>query len=256
MTSPSLRALLAEAPAHLSTYLERTKNLSHEHKGIRRSEMFFFYAAVAGFAPKRILESGRARAQSTLVLSSLFPEAEIISIEFDAASPDVAIAEERLKNQNNVELRFGDSRKLLPKLLRAGDVVLIDGPKDFRAVKLALALLRTKKPAAVFMHDLWLGSPARPFVDRELPEVFLSDHPEWVALYAQLDSKSRGGPVLSAQARVAYGATLGCFPRLTKSGALLRARCALAQAGERLRESARKFGGEPPRRRPKDFAVA
>ncbi|MGH8165081.1 MAG: hypothetical protein ACREP1_12190, partial [Rhodanobacteraceae bacterium] len=190
MTSIGARQLLADAPDLLPTYLERISHLTHVTKGIRRSEMFFRYAAVAGAKPKRILESGRARAQSTLVLSLLFPDVPIVSIESDGASPDVPIAAERLKDRANVECRFGDSRQLLPELLRAGDVVLIDGPKDFRAVKLALRVLRTGKPIAVFVHDLWLGSPARDFVDRRLPEVFLSDAPEWVRRYAELDSRT------------------------------------------------------------------
>ena len=56
------------------------------------------------------------------------------------------IAAERLRESGNVECRFGDSLLLLPELVEAGDVVLIDGPKDFRALKLAFRLLRGGKP--------------------------------------------------------------------------------------------------------------
>src|SRR5437016_14052409 len=118
----SFERLHAESPKHLAYYLQVTKGFSHEMKGIRRSEMFFLYAAVADLAPRRIIESGRARAQSTLVLSSLFPQASIISIELDANSPDVGVAAERLKGRDNVECRFGDARVLLPELLQTGDV--------------------------------------------------------------------------------------------------------------------------------------
>lgn len=255
MTAICLEKLLADAPKYFSTYLQRTEHLSREPKGIRRSEMFFFYAAIAEIAPERIIESGRARAQSTLVLASLFPGAKIISIEFDPSSPDVAIAAERLKDRKNVECRFGDSRQLLPDLLRAGDVVLIDGPKDFRAVKLALRLLRTGKPVAVFVHDLWPGSPARGFVDRHLPAAFVSDAPTWVERYSELDYGQRAMPALSAHARIAYGATLGCFPPMPGSYAVRLARCSLAQGIERLREIVRKLRKLPPRLRPEDFAV-
>jgi hypothetical protein len=253
--APGFRQVLANAPKHLPTYLQRTEGLSRETKGIRRSEMFFLYAAIADFAPPRILESGRARAQSTLVLSSLFPDADIISVEFDASSPDVTVAAERLKDRANVECRFGDSRRLLPELLRAGDVVLIDGPKDFRAVKLALRLLRTRKPVAVFVHDLWPGSPARDYVDRHLPAAFLSDAAEWVTRYSELDYGRRAIPALSLHTRIAYGATLGCFPPMRGSYALRLARCSLAQGVERLREVVRKIRKLPPRLRSEDFAV-
>ena len=122
--------------------------------------------------PGRIIESGRARAQSTLVLARLFPRALIVSLELGPTSSDVKIAAERLRESSNVDCRFGDSLLLLPKLVEAGDVVLIDGPKDFRALKLAFRLLRSGKPLAVFVHDLWPGSPARRFVDRYLPSAF------------------------------------------------------------------------------------
>ena len=89
--------LLGEAEALLPRYLEATEDWSHEKKGIRRSELFFFYALVAGLNPVRIIESGRARAQSTLVLARLFPRASIVSLESDPASPDVTVAAERLR---------------------------------------------------------------------------------------------------------------------------------------------------------------
>ena len=250
----NLERLLARSEEHLPDYLSLTEGLSREMKGIRRSEMFFLYASIADLAPVRIIESGRARAQSTLVLSSLFPKASIISIEFDAASPDIAVAAERLKKRTNVECRFGDSRLLLPELLQAGDVILIDGPKDFRAVKLALRLLRTGKPAVVFVHDLWLGSPVRCFVDRYLTTAFLSDHPEWVRRYSRLDSSSRIPPTSSGVVRRAYGATLACFTPAAENYSLRLFQCGVAQVMERVRETLRKVCGRPPRIRPKDFA--
>lgn len=255
MATIALERLLARAPVYLPTYLERTGQLSNEPKGIRRSEMFFVYATVADFAPARILESGRARAQSTLVLSLLFPEAKIVSVEADAASPDAAVAAKRLAGRTNVECRFGDSRVLLPQLLHGGDVVVIDGPKDFRAVKLALQLLATGKPIAVFVHDLWPGSPARGFVDRRLPSAFLSDDPAWVERFAQLDPRKVRPPDLPASRRVAYGATFGCFPGGSENYARRLRQCSRAQGWKQWGDNLRKFRGLAPQRRPKDFAV-
>lgn len=254
MRSLSLTTLLEDAPRHLATFRERTAPLSKAQKGIRLSEMFFLYATVAHLAPARILESGRARAQSTLVLSALFPEAEIISIESDPNSPDAAVAAERLASRKNVQCRFGDSRFLLPELARAGDIILIDGPKDFRALKLALALLQTGKPAAVFVHDLWRGLPARDFVDRQLPSVFLSDATAWVREYSGLDS-ARRAPPLAGNAPIIYGATLGCFPAAGENYASRLRACALAQGADRLRSILHKFGGGEAVDRPPDFSV-
>lgn len=250
-----LARLLSQAEVSLPTYLEQTRGLSHETKGIRRSEMFFLYASVAGLNPERIIESGRARAQSTLVLARLFPRALIVSLESDPTSSDVKIAAERLRESGNVDCRFGDSLLLLPELVEAGDVVLIDGPKDFRALKLAFRLLCGGKPLAVFVHDLWLGSPARRFVDRYLPSALLSDDPEWVQRYASLDSSRRAQPPVSKAVRHVYGATMGCFEARQENYSLRLFQSSAAQGADRIRETARKLLRRPPTVRPKDFAT-
>lgn len=255
MNAPALRLkrLLSQAEQRLPLYLDRTRELPHEKKGIRRSEMFFFYASLPNPQPSRILESGRARAQSTLVLSRLFPDASIVSLESDAASPDVAIAAERLRDCQNVECRFGDSLTLLPKLVQRGDIVLIDGPKDFRALKLALHLLDSGKPSVVFVHDLWLGSAARQFVDRSLRAVLLSDDSAWVQRYASLDSQ-RPLPLIAApDLRRAYGATMGRFEAGEDNYKLRLLQCRMVQGAERIHETVRKILRRAPVIRPADF---
>lgn len=245
--------LLGEAGILLPRYLAATAGLSHEKKGIRRSELFFFYASIALNEPRRIIESGRARAQSTLVLARLFPQTAIVSLESDAASPDVAIAAERLRDCDNVECRFGDSLVLLPALVEPGDVVLIDGPKDFRALKLAFRLLGGGKPRAVFVHDLWRSSPPRRFVDRYVRSALLSDEPAWVERYAMLDSKRAAPAALPNEPPRAYGATLGRFESGAENYSQRRLQCSLAQLRHRLSETVRKIRRRPPLVRPKDF---
>jgi len=145
--------------------------------GIWESEMLLFYAAVKPFAPKQILESGRARGKSTLILARCFPDARIVSVEYDRESENAAAAEAKLKTERNVDFLYGDSRQILPARLQTGDAVLIDGPKDFRALKLAVDLLRTEKPCAVFVHDFPANSPQRKFVERNFPAAFFGDDP-------------------------------------------------------------------------------
>ena len=155
--------------------------------GIGPRGMFFFYATVRRFAPKQILESGRMRGGSTLILARCFPQARIVSVELDRNSSHSAIAEAKLKSYANVELLYGDSREILPERLQAGDAVLIDGPKDFRALKFALRLLRTGKPCAVLIHDFHPGQPARRFVERHWPGAFFSDDPAFAAHLRELN---------------------------------------------------------------------
>src|SRR4051812_30239411 len=171
-TTPLTKSVVAErADALLPEYREMIGNIPPEagFGGIWESEMFLFYAAVKPFAPKQILESGRARGKSTLILARCFPDAHIVSVEYDRQSENAAVAEAKLKSERNVDLLYGDSRAILPERLQAGDAVLIDGPKDFRALKLALDLLRSGKASAVFVHDFPPNSPQRKFVERNWP---------------------------------------------------------------------------------------
>lgn len=184
-----MAAVLANADRLLPEFCAVIEAMpAHERgPGIFVSEMFIFYSVVRPLNPQQILESGRDRGGSTLLLGHCFPNARIVSVEFDAASPNAAIALIRLAPHHNVECLFGDSREVLPKLLQPGDPVLIDGPKEFRALKLALRLLRTGKPSVVFLHDFPAGSPSRRFLDRHWPGAFFSDHPEFLRRFSWLD---------------------------------------------------------------------
>src|SRR5438309_7637517 len=71
--------------------------------GIWESEMFLFYAAMKPFAPGQILESGRARGKSTLILARCFPESRIVSVEYERESENAPAAETKLNNERNVE---------------------------------------------------------------------------------------------------------------------------------------------------------
>ncbi len=175
--------------------------------GIWESEMLVFFAAIKPYTPGQILESGRSRGKSTTILARCFPEARVISVELDPHSDNAGVAEAKLKPYGNVTLLWGDSRQLLPQSLQPGDAVLIDGPKDFRAILLALELLRTGKPCAIFLHDFPAGAPGRKFIDRHWPEAFFGDDPafhRFRALDDERDPRTGGGPR-------GYG-TFACLP--------------------------------------------
>jgi predicted O-methyltransferase YrrM len=189
-----------EAPLNIATVSGQAGNLLSDFcsaiAGMRRElgfggigprGMFFFYATVRRFAPRQILESGRMRGGSTLMLARCFPQARIVSVEFDRDPTHAAIAEAKLKPYGNVELLYGDSREILPRRLQAGDAVLIDGPKEFRALKFALRLLRTGKPCAILIHDFHPGQPARKFVEQHWPGAFFSDDPAFAVHLRELN---------------------------------------------------------------------
>jgi predicted O-methyltransferase YrrM len=162
--------------------------------GIGPRGMFFFYATVRRCAPRQILESGRMHGGSTLMLSRCFPQARIVSVDVDRDPTHAAIAEANLKPYANVELLYGDSREILPGRLQNGDAVLIDGPKEFRALKFALLLLRTGKPCAVLIHDFHQGQPARKFVEQHWPGAFFSDDPAFAVHLRELNLRMGRDP--------------------------------------------------------------
>ncbi|HJY76575.1 MAG TPA: class I SAM-dependent methyltransferase [Burkholderiales bacterium] len=207
------------APAELDGYRLRVSGVPYESKGILYSEMFFLYLCARAVGAKRILESGRARGQSTLLLSACFPDRPIISIEHDQRSPDVAIAAARLAGRGNVELRFGDATQMLPRIAQAGDVVLIDGPKGYRGLRLALRLLSQGRAPLVFLHDIDRRSPERRLVEARLPDTLYSDDPRFARLAHALDAAARDTiPVerrwSDAGAPGSYGYTLACLQRV------------------------------------------
>ena len=102
----SKTAIAGSADALLPKYRDVISRIPPEagFGGIWESEMFLFYAAVRPFAPKQILESGRARGKSTLILARCFPSARIVSVEYDRQSENAPVAEAKLKSESNVDL--------------------------------------------------------------------------------------------------------------------------------------------------------
>lgn len=208
------RKLVSVIGAWKPFFVDLSSKTPYERKGILFSEMFFLRLCTDQCQPKRILESGRARGQSTLMLAKMFPDIPIISIEHDPNSPDVQVAANRLAGLNHVDMRFGDAVKILPEIIEFGDVVLIDGPKGFRGLRLALRLLATKKSLMIFVHDVGAHTPERAFLERYLPSCVYSDAPDFVALAYDLDSFIKH--TLPPEHRIggigSYGYGLVCLP--------------------------------------------
>ena len=215
MSLVEISDLLENAELKREEFVRLIEPFDYEFKGILFSEMFFFYLMAGTVRPARILESGRARGQSTLILSHCFPDTQIISIEYCKDSPDVPLAYERLKDRPNVELLFGDARKIMPEIICQNDVVLIDGPKGIRGVRFAFDLLATGKAPFVFVHDTTVGSPERIFLDKLNQSVSYSDDPHFALLAHTLDGKVSDLPddrLFSATyPEKGYGYSLACI---------------------------------------------
>jgi hypothetical protein len=215
--SDTLSQAILQANARRQEFSSLVAGIPYERKGILNSEMFFLWLCAQTVKPKRVLESGRARGQSTLILARCFPDTEIISVEYDRNSPDVPVAETRLANEGNVRLLYGDATHLLQEIAQPGDIALIDGPKGFRGVRFALNLLASSRVPLVFVHDTGPGTAERRFFERALPAARYSDEPQVAAETHALDDEvsaeippahryaaRQGGP--------GYGYGLACLP--------------------------------------------
>lgn len=244
----ALANALLEADARREEFRRLIADIPYERKGILNSEMYFLWLCARTVKPKRVLESGRARGQSTLILARCFPDAEIISVEYDRNSPDVPVAEARLKGEANVRLLFGDATRLLPRTAEPGDIALIDGPKRFCGVRFALDLLAGGRVPLVFVHDAGPDTGERRFFERALPAARYSDEPPVAIATHVLDDEDVAdippdNRYAARQGVPGYGYGLACRP--WQAGAaygLLKLRAAWAGTRQRLAGNANDNG--------------
>jgi hypothetical protein len=120
------------------------------------SELFIFTQLCELMGCSKVVESGRATGFGTEVLAKYFEdnEVEIVSVEKKPDTENAAIAERKLGEYDGLDLRYGDSRTVLPSIVDESTGVLIDGPKGDDALVLALEILDTEDPLFVAIHDL------------------------------------------------------------------------------------------------------
>lgn len=186
-------SILAACETHLETFKSTLSDCAaYENKGIFHSELLAFVSIASTLGCDQIIESGRARGQSTEVIGRFFNRQGVRfeSIEFDRWSPDVQTAAARLADlEGSITLHFGDAVKLVPRLADGSSIiVLIDGPKGFEALALAGVALGIPAVKAVAIHDLPQDSQA----ERHLTEdcglaTWFTDEPDFVDRFQQLD---------------------------------------------------------------------
>lgn len=187
-------------------------------RGIQTSEAFFVACMVGSHRPRQLVESGRALGKSTELFARWFPEIPILSVERDRDHPHAHRALERLRDRPNVSCLFGDAEVLLPEVVLPGDVVVIDGPKGLRALRLAMEVIERAHPSFVFIHDCPRGSSLRRFLDHHHPWVGCSDDPRWVRAsctldhYLDPDLLSRCSGSRSLPSDRSYAGTFACLP--------------------------------------------
>lgn len=201
--------------------LDTVRGVTLENRGVLNSEAALFAATCRRLGIEVIIESGRARAQSTTLISRLLPEAVIHSIESSSDS-DAVFGIARLKNHPNVVLHQGDARRVAPRLLAAETrrvALFIDGPKGLQAVRLAQKIIASNAQVLlVGIHDMHAkdttnrGRPnfARVHFAHAFDMICFTDVPAIIDAYSDLDDGSGHTPGQKGPWDLgSYGPTLG-----------------------------------------------
>ncbi len=159
--------------------------------GIFMSEMFMILSLVVSLKIDLVVESGRGSGFSTEILCKYLNPygVKIISIERDRSEFQNEVSR-RLQKFTNLELLFGDSIKILPKIIKRHSQqkigILIDGPKGYNAVKtLKKLIIKNEKIIVGIIHDmrkLDLGKPSssRFYLENEFDRTIFSDDNDFV----------------------------------------------------------------------------
>jgi len=174
-------------------FCEKTSTNSYTYtvKGIINSELLLVCSVIKMLECTLIIESGRARGQSTKVLADFFGTSDynIHSIEFNKFTKDSIIAMKRLKGYKNLKLHFGDSFKIAQNLIERDCCVLIDGPKGRDAIRLTIDLLTNPLVKVVSIHDCYKGSDTRKLLEEIFNYTFFSDDKTFIDKFSFVDNK-------------------------------------------------------------------
>lgn len=195
----------------------------YEHRGINHSEMALIIQTCVDLGIEVFIETGRARAQSTVMLAKYLPHVEIHSVEL-RNDADAQFGQERAGWWPNVTMYEGDGRYWLPDLVSKASprktAILCDGPKGFHAVELIDQCFQRPHVKVGFAHDMrrldhGAPSPFRAAAIKRFPNYRFSDEQELLDRYGWLDDKIReaGGPAGPAHEKEfgSPGPTVGVF---------------------------------------------
>lgn len=204
----------------------------YEPRGILNSEMALIIGTCRKMGIDAVMESGRARGQSTRLLAKYLPGTEIHSVELNR-NDDALFSEQRLKDFANVSLYYGDGNTMLPTLIEMIKgrrlAILLDGPKGHAALDLMAKCFQYPNVVVGFIHDMRTKdhgelSPYRLAAERRFPGSRFSDDPAYVELTKHLDdhigeetgwkpyhARKHDQPESPFESIGSYGPTVGVF---------------------------------------------
>lgn len=182
--------IIEECKNNLPKFKEVLINTEYELRGIMPSESLLLGSIATLTNIELIIESGRARGYSTQILSGIFPNKNIVSIDLDNKSEDVKFSEKILKDKDNVELVYGDSNTIIKEKITKDCIVFIDGPKGVAALELAIDIIEDKRVKAICIHDLHKNTFARNLCEIFFNNTFFSDDLDFVHEFKNVDREA------------------------------------------------------------------
>lgn len=194
----------------------------YEPRGILHSEMALIIHICRRLGIEVVIESGRARGQSTAMLAKYLPDAEVYSFEL-RQTPDEDFARARLGGFANVSLLFGNGSEMVPLAAHGFGkpaAILLDGPKGAAAVEILVKSFANPNVRVGFIHDMrrldhGAPSPHRADAIARLPNHAFSDDPRIVSAASWMDAAilAAGGPCGAGHEVEfgSYGPTVGVF---------------------------------------------
>ena len=226
-----LRALVFSAAGRHAANFEaalRSQAFHSNERGALPQEMLLVAAVTAELDADALVESGRARGDSALMLLSSLqriraaqgkPPIAFHSLDWTRArwhvKVDNAVALQRLASFPNVTLHDGDATLLLPKVLRrlrgSRVVLFTDGPKGYAGQWLQRLANALPHVVAQFVHDARPGADVRAHMENLVTglsrdanrdawpcptDAFFTDDVAWQRLYGHLDATFATAPAV------------------------------------------------------------
>jgi len=176
-------------------------SLGHETRGILNSEMLAVITMIKEAKVDVVIESGRCRGQSTVVLAEALKNTDIKVISIELLRDENAVfSEKRLASYKHIDLLYGDAKKIIQRELakyRDKNVaILFDGPKGKDAYEIfAKCIYKNKNIVVGFFHDCRKSCGRNTNISRDeiynyFDRLFFTDHADYVEQFKEIDKFS------------------------------------------------------------------
>lgn len=181
-----IEAIEEQLEKSLPRFTMKGSTVSWQERSILMSEAFAFCAIGDLFDVDIVFESGIWLGRSTEIFAKYFAPKKVIAVDVSLKKATI----ERLEGYDNLTLIQGDGPGYIESFIKDSTVkragIIIDGPKESRAVVCAAELLKLKNVSFVAVHDVHDFKVKRWLINLKHPLFFTSE--KWfLKKYRNLD---------------------------------------------------------------------